>query len=42
MFGDSVVRKIKEHNGTKIILTSAYEVDGELVKELEETEEIEK
>jgi CheY-like chemotaxis protein len=40
MLGDSVARTIKELNGTKIILISAYEVDGELVKELEENEYI--
>ena len=27
MFGDSVARKIKEYNGTKIILISAYDLD---------------
>ena len=36
MFGDSVAKKIKEYNGTKIILISAYDLDGELVKDLEE------
>ena len=35
MMGDSVARKIKEYSGTKIILISAYNVDDELVKELE-------
>jgi CheY-like chemotaxis protein len=35
MQGDSVARKIKERNGTKIILISAYDVDDGLVKELE-------
>jgi CheY-like chemotaxis protein len=35
MWGDSVARKIKEYNGTKIILNSAYNVDYVLVKELE-------
>jgi CheY-like chemotaxis protein len=34
MFGDSVARKIKEYDGVKIILISAYELDYELVKEL--------
>jgi CheY-like chemotaxis protein len=33
--GDSVARKIKEYSGTKIILISAYNVDDELVRELE-------
>jgi response regulator RpfG family c-di-GMP phosphodiesterase len=36
MFGDSVARKIKEYNGVKIILISAFEVDYILLKELEE------
>jgi CheY-like chemotaxis protein len=35
MLGDSVARKIKEHNGTKIILISAYDLDHALLKELE-------
>jgi CheY-like chemotaxis protein len=35
ILGDSVARKIKEYNGTKIILNSAYNVDDMLVKELE-------
>ena len=30
MFGDLVARKIKEYNGTKIILISAYDLDGKL------------
>jgi len=42
MFGDSVAKKIKEYNGTKIILISAYDLDGELVKDLEENKYIEK
>jgi response regulator RpfG family c-di-GMP phosphodiesterase len=36
MMGDSVARKIKEYNGTKIILISAYDLDYALVKDLEE------
>ena len=36
MFGDSVARTIKQYNGTKIILISAYNLDSALVKELEE------
>ena len=36
MFGDSVARTIKEYNGTKIILISAYDLDNTFVKELEE------
>jgi hypothetical protein len=36
MFGDSVARKIKEYNGTKIILISAYILDETLVKDLKE------
>jgi CheY-like chemotaxis protein len=35
MWGDTVARKIREYNGTKIILNSAYNVDDVLVKELE-------
>ena len=35
MLGDSVAHKIKEHNGTKIILISAYDLDNELIKDLE-------
>jgi CheY-like chemotaxis protein len=37
MLGDSVARTIKEHNGTKIILISAYDLDNAFVKELEES-----
>ena len=33
--GDFVARKIKKYIGTKIILISAYNIDDELVKELE-------
>ena len=40
--GDSVARKIKEYNGTKIILISAYDLDVELVKDLEENKYIAK
>jgi response regulator RpfG family c-di-GMP phosphodiesterase len=36
MLGDSVARKIKEYNGTKIILISAYDLDCALLKELED------
>jgi CheY-like chemotaxis protein len=36
MLGDSVARKIKEQNGTKIILISAYDLDHALLKELED------
>jgi CheY-like chemotaxis protein len=42
MFGDSVARKIKEYNGTKIILISAYNLDDTLVKDLEENKYIAK
>jgi CheY-like chemotaxis protein len=42
MHGDLVARKIKELNGTKIILISAYDLDGELVKDLEENNYIAK
>ena len=40
MFGDSVARTIKQYNGTKIILISAYDLDRALVKELEDNEYI--
>ena len=40
MFGDSVARTIKQYNGTKIILMSAYDLDKALVKELEENKYI--
>jgi response regulator RpfG family c-di-GMP phosphodiesterase len=42
MFGDSVARKIKEYNGTKIILISAYDLDDALLKDLEENNYIAK
>jgi len=42
MFGDSVARKIKEYNGTKIILISAYNLDDTLVKDLKENKYIAK
>jgi response regulator RpfG family c-di-GMP phosphodiesterase len=42
MFGDTVARKIKEYNGTKIIMISAYELDDALVKDLEESNYIAK
>ena len=35
MNGDSVARKIKEYSETKVILISAYNIDDELVKELQ-------
>jgi response regulator RpfG family c-di-GMP phosphodiesterase len=35
MRGDSVARKIKEHNETRIILNSAYSVEDVLIKDLE-------
>ena len=40
IFGDSVARTIKQYNGTKIILISAYDLDSSLVKELEENKYI--
>jgi DNA-binding NtrC family response regulator len=40
--GDSVVRKIKEYNGTKIILISAYSSDDSLPNELKENNYIAK
>ena len=42
MRGDTVARKIKEYNGTKIILISAYDLDDALVKDLEESKYITK
>jgi CheY-like chemotaxis protein len=42
MLGDSVARKIREHNGTKIILISAYDLDDVLLKELEDGDYIAK
>jgi CheY-like chemotaxis protein len=42
MLGDSVARKIKELNGTKIILISAYGIDDALLKELEDGDYIAK
>jgi CheY-like chemotaxis protein len=42
MRGDTVARKIKEYNGTKIILISAYNLDDALVKDLEENNYIAK
>ena len=35
IMGDSVARRIKEYSETKIILISAFNIDGVLVKELE-------
>jgi response regulator RpfG family c-di-GMP phosphodiesterase len=35
MYGDYVARKIKESNGTNIILVSGYELDEKLIEELE-------
>ena len=40
MPGDFVARKIKEHNGVKIILISGFDVDYILLKELEENKYI--
>jgi CheY-like chemotaxis protein len=34
ILGDSVARKIKEYDETKIILISSYDLDDELLKEL--------
>ena len=42
MFGDSVARKIKEYNGTKIILISTYDLDDEILKDSEENNYIAK
>ena len=35
MLGDSVARTIRQYNGTKIILISAYDLDDDFVKESE-------
>jgi response regulator RpfG family c-di-GMP phosphodiesterase len=35
IMGDSVARKIKEYSETKVILISAFNIDGVLVNELE-------
>jgi CheY-like chemotaxis protein len=40
MMGDSVARTIKQYNGTKMILISAYNLDSAFVKELEENKYI--
>jgi CheY-like chemotaxis protein len=42
MLGDSVAKKIKERNGTQIILISAYNLDRSLIEELEENKYITK
>jgi CheY-like chemotaxis protein len=42
MLGDSVARKLREHNGTNMILISAYELDANLIKELENSNYIRK
>ena len=42
MFGDYVARKIKEYNGVKIILISAYDLDADFIKELQENNYIAK
>jgi len=42
MHGDTVARKIKEYNGTKIILISGYDLDYTFVKDLEENKYIAK
>ena len=38
MRGDTVARKIKEHDGVKIILITAYDIDDALLKDLEEND----
>jgi CheY-like chemotaxis protein len=40
--GESVARRIKEYNATKIILMSAYGIDDSLLQELEESKHIAK
>ena len=42
MFGDLVAKKVNNLNGTKIVLISAYDLDSELVKVLEENNYIAK
>lgn len=42
MFGDTVARKMKEYNGVKIILLSAFELDHALIKELQENDYVSK
>ena len=42
MLGDEVAKKIKEHNGIKIILLSAYNLDEPIKKDLLENKYIEK
>ncbi len=42
MLGDEVAKKIKEHNGIKIILLSAYNLDEPVKKDLLENKYIEK
>lgn len=42
MFGDSVARTIKQYNGIKIILISAYNLEDALLKELEKNNYIAK
>ena len=42
MFGDSVAHTLKQYNGTKIILISAFELDRTLLKELEDGDYIAK
>jgi CheY-like chemotaxis protein len=42
MFGELVAKKANNPNGTKIVLISVYDLDGELVKALEENNYIAK
>ena len=42
MLGDEVAKKIKEHNGIKIILLSAYNLDEPIKKDLLKNKYIEK
>ena len=42
MLGDEVAKEIKEHNGIKIILLSAYNLDEPIKKDLLENKYIEK
>ena len=42
IFGDAVARTIKQYDGTKIILISAFDLDNALLKELEDGDYIAK
>jgi response regulator RpfG family c-di-GMP phosphodiesterase len=42
MLGDSIACKIKSYNGTNVILISSYDLDYQLIKDLEERNYIRK